>query len=1170
MKKIFNIFLSILLLITCFVPYIPVVYAEDCTYEVAKAYSDRDIRLSCHSNYDAANAAMIAFDSNENVVSVIKYNGKIINAEYALVNMDRGNVTTNLYDEASFVNIPDFHDTYVHGQWGVDAAFIGYDSTYDATKIMISGYTGYARSSQVAVIPISKFTNPKLRINGDQCIKVREQPNTTSPIHGCLAKGEMWDFYSSQTQYNVLDIDGEIYTWYKIKHTSGDRYIASQGDNWVSVVSGINIGTYYYTSNNMIYHYIRTNIEGIHKWGDSNLNLGTAPFKYDSPGVKNYYLLPNNNYYSFDGNYFYNDVLKMLDDYKNGNYNNSINVETPYFNYFMYLPTRSKTGYSAAALNQIVAGREYSAKPTDSQSYVSVNDEGYFVRWTKDRTGLSQMYGMGEAFISSQNTYGVNALQSFTAALTESGTGTSEIAFYKNNLFGLGAGDGDAFRGAKGYDSVEESIMKYAAFIGSASSTTSYLDPSYKYFAGGNQGNKGSGINRWYASNPYSGEQHAVDAYSIDSGYGGLENYSNTLGIKLGRGIYPIYKQPNTNSPIIYYTKNHAWDVAIPNLPYIVTDKIYDANGNGFYKIQTDYSLDATQNIVNAQYNFDNSYGYINEDNLYVQNNQPVITASKILFKQDATEEYRINTIKSNATATDNEDGNLTSKITYDDSDVDYNTKGIYKIKYTVKDSSNFGVTKEVEVEITDPAAPIIDMPEEIEVSQYTTFDPWLGVKIIDANPETLEKTITGTVDTNVVGDYTLTYSVTNMHNKTTIKNKIVKVIANARPVINATNRTITQFDSIDLMSGVTATDKESGDITSKVTIEGTVNTSVIGDYSITYKVLDDANQEVTKTITITVEEKEYTAKGGTLHLEKLKFNDTTKLLDFNGFLKVDDINITASTSIKYDMILQNQYDNSIKIIGLNRWLSGVPFTTNDCGYAWFNANINLNEIEEGDYTIYIRARTGDYETKQLLKNTYFKNDLSSKITNNGRGYLFRTDYSSRNMPLELFVRNEGLISNASKSILYNMYNQYYSMNFSGSNFNLKGVSHSIGGNYGSGQTVTRELVIENIATLERVKSISIGSTTDKAYNVTLKVPDGYDKTRAWYNANIDISDLDKGTYAIYIRTKSGSVDDYGEVYDYLFSNINVSTTYQKEGTTYKAKIVRNNNKRFRLELIIE
>ncbi|MGE5455702.1 MAG: immunoglobulin-like domain-containing protein [Ignavibacteriales bacterium] len=1166
MKKLFNVFLVIMLLITYFIPYMPVVYAEDCTYEVAVAYKDGDVRLSCHATYDAANTAMIAYNSTEDAVSVVKYNNKIINAEYALVNMDRGNVTTNLYDDASYIGYEDqygvqYNDTYVHGQWGTDAAFIGYNDQYKAAKIMISGYTGYARISQVEVVPISRATTPKVQINATTSLNVRTSPDTGATIIGTASKDQIFEYYPSQTVYN--GVGG--YTWYKIKHSNGDGYVASDSNDplgtWVSELHGLNIETYYYTDSNTLHHFIRTTTA----WGNSNINLGTAPYRYDSEGVRTYYLTPGTHYYSFDGNYFYNSLITMLDDYKNGNYNNAVNDDTPYFNYFMYLPTRSQTAYTAQTFNQKIVSLGYTSLPTDPKSYV----DGITGAWIKsNRGGLSQMYGMGYAFINSQNTYGINALQTFSAALTESGSGTSAISFYKNNLFGMGASDSNPFGNAVTYSSVEESIMSYAYAL---SNPTGYLNPDSGRFAGGHQGNKGSGINRWYASNPYSGEQHARDDYNLDINYGGLDNNYNTLGIKLGSAIVPVYKSPSTSSAIIYYTKNYKYNTPIPNLSYIVTDKVYDESGNGFYKVYTDYGLDENQNkLSSAYYNYENSYGYIRVGDLYVQNNQPVITASNISIKLDDTEQERITTITSNATATDYENGNLTSKITYDDSNVNYSTKGTYKLIYTVKDNSNFSMIKEVSVEITDPEAPMFTIPQ-VEVPQYTTFDPLLGVTVIDANPGSLsEITVTGTVDTNVIGSYTLTYSVTNMYNITTTVDRIVKVIANESPVINATNRTITQYDSINLMSGVTATDKESGDLTSRITVEGTVDVSTIGDYSITYKVLDDANQETTKTITVTVEEKDYIARGGTLHLEKLSFNNTTKLLDFTGFLKVDGIDINTSTNIKYDMVLENQYDNTLKIIGLNRWLSGVPFTTAGCGYAWFSASINLEEIEEGDYTIYIRARTGDYETKQILKNSYFKSDLSSKITNNSRGYLFRTDYSSRDVPLELFVRNEGLISDAPKSILYNMYNQYYSMDFTGSTFNLKGVSHSIGGNYGVSQTVTREIVIENIETLERVKNISIGSTTDKAYNVTLKVPDGFDKTRAWYNASIDISDLTKGTYAIYIRTKSGSVDDYGELYDYLFSTINVSTTYEKDGTTYKAKIVRNNDKRFRLELIIE
>ncbi len=1171
MKKMFNIFLTVLILMISFIPYMPI-YAEDCPYEVAVAYADNDVRLKCYATYSEAYTAMNNYESTESAVAIIKQGTKIINAKYALVNMARGDVTTRLYDKAEYITYEnntgsDYYDTYVHGQWGVDAAFMGYDSQHKAVKLMISGYTGYARSNQVEIVPLSKFITPKLLITATEVINVRSAPdNSVNNIIGGVKHGTEHEYYPSETIKNGKG----GYTWYKIKHGTEGGYIASAGETWTKELENkLNINTYYKVSNNLISHYIDTKLS----WGDSIISLGTAPFRYDSPGVRTYYLKKDVNYYSFDGNYFYTNIMTMLDDYRSGNYNNSINKDTPYFNYFMYLPTRSKTAYTEETFDGKIRQKGFTALPTNPESYVGtyVNDKkktiAYWIEG-KDRTGLSQMYGMGHAFINSQNTYGINALQTFASALTESASGQSHIAFYKNNLFGMGAADDNPVLKAIKYETIEASIMDYALALGKPDG---YLNPNSYKFAGGHQGNKGSGINRWYASNPYSGEQHARDDYGIDGDYGRLDNYYNTLGIKLGNAIVPVYKNPSTSSSIIYHTKNYKLNAPIPNIPYIVTDKVYDEHGNGFYKIHTDYGLDENQNILNsAYYTFENSYGYIEESNLYVQNNQPEITASNIQIKLDDTASEVTSTIISNAVAIDYEDGNLTSDIGYDDSQVDYNNKGIYPLIYTVKDKSNFNVTKEVTLEVLDPEAPIIKFTE-VSIPQYTSFDPNTGVEVIDANMDELSDiTYTGTVDTNKVGEYTLTYSVTNKFGLTTTADRIIKVIANESPIINATNKTITQFDSIDLLSGVTATDKEDGDLTSSITYEGIVNTNEVGDYSVTYKVKDSVDQETTLTVTITVEEKEYLKKDGALHLQTLKFNDKTNLLDFSGFLKVNGITITDKTDIKYDLVLENQYDNSIQIIGLNRWLTKVPFTTNNNGYAWFEKSINLEDIKAGDYTVYVRARTGNYENKQLLKNTYFKEDISNKITLNGRGYHFRSDNNSRDIPLELFVRNDGLISSKSQSILYNMYNQFYDMSFKGSIFNLRGVSHSIGGNYGSKQNVTRELIIENIKTLERVKRINVGTTSNSAYNVVLKVPDGYSKAKAWYETSFDISDLEKGRYAIYLRTITGTIDDYGELYDILFKDLNTTSTYEKDGLTYKAKIERNNNKRFRLELVIE
>lgn len=77
-------------------------------------------------------------------------------------------------------------------------------------------------------------------------------------------------------------------------------------------------------------------------------------------------------------------------------------------------------------------------------------------------------------------------------------------------------------------------------------------------------------------------------------------------------------------------------------------------------------------------------------------------------------------------------------------------------------------------------------------------------------------------------------------------------------PVITAEDKTLTVGDSFDVMAGVTALDKEDGDLTDKIeVINNTVDTSKAGTYTVTYKVTDSNGASVTKTITITVKDKD-------------------------------------------------------------------------------------------------------------------------------------------------------------------------------------------------------------------------------------------------------------------------------------------------------------------------
>ena len=115
-----------------------------------------------------------------------------------------------------------------------------------------------------------------------------------------------------------------------------------------------------------------------------------------------------------------------------------------------------------------------------------------------------------------------------------------------------------------------------------------------------------------------------------DYDYGSQDLYSNTIGITTKKDV-KIYKRPTESSNVIYTLKNNYYNVSVDNIPVIVADKIYTTeNGvtTGWYKVYTDTALNENQEIADVIYEFSKSYGYIKESDLYVANQQPVISAS--------------------------------------------------------------------------------------------------------------------------------------------------------------------------------------------------------------------------------------------------------------------------------------------------------------------------------------------------------------------------------------------------------------------------------------------------------------------------------------------------------------------------------------------------------------
>lgn len=298
--------------------------------------------------------------------------------------------------------------------------------------------------------------------------------------------------------------------------------------------------------------------------------IGPAPSDMNE-GVK---------YYSYDGVNFYSDS-----DFKNKSFT--------YYNYYQFLPLRSKTNISADIFN----------------SYISKYDN-------------SVMRGTGQTFIDAQNKYGINALLLFAMAAHESANGTSGYATKRNNLFGWNAVDADPNQ-ATSFSSVAVCVNQQAGV-----NLRGFVDVTDGRFFSSSLGNKGSGLNVKYASDPYWGMEIASIAYQIDklskNKNGTLSDYNYYSLSLINKFDIPVKQEPSDGSKTLYTTQYGPHyqegfiviDLGIQgSYTKVQSTNPIDENGN----IKTHRTPITTGNlnpISYGEYDFDRSVAYINSNYL--------------------------------------------------------------------------------------------------------------------------------------------------------------------------------------------------------------------------------------------------------------------------------------------------------------------------------------------------------------------------------------------------------------------------------------------------------------------------------------------------------------------------------------------------------------------------
>ncbi len=291
-------------------------------------------------------------------------------------------------------------------------------------------------------------------------------------------------------------------------------------------------------------------------------------------GYKPSYLTTSKTYYSYDGHYFYTSFKDMITDYKNykkNDFSHAVNKSNPYYNYYQFLSLRSKTTLSTSQLNSRITNRS------------------------------SKLYNQASTFMKYQKEYGINASLMFGVACNESAFGISNYAKNRNNLFGLNAVDSDPGK-ATYFRSVDHCVSEFAYHWMSKG----YLNGGDWRYRGPHLGDKHSGINVQYASDPYWGEKAASQNYFISSIKSDYQRYA--LGVSAST-VLSMYKDANTNKRI--YTTDASNGSTIFTYPVTLLDKVKGSDGSAWYKVQSDMPLKTDRTARNIKNHYDYTRDYV-------------------------------------------------------------------------------------------------------------------------------------------------------------------------------------------------------------------------------------------------------------------------------------------------------------------------------------------------------------------------------------------------------------------------------------------------------------------------------------------------------------------------------------------------------------------------------
>lgn len=670
-------------------------------------------------------------------------------------------------------------------------------------------------------------------------------------------------------------------------------------------------------------------------------------------------------YYSVDDVTFYN----------NRNMTDRAGV---YYNYYQFMPLRTKSSIPASVYNGYLQKKGYGRN--------------------------SVLYNTGEAFIQAQNDYGVNALMVFAQACLESAYGTSNYARTRNNLFGLGAYDSNPDN-AYSFSSVYECLKLQMGYY-----LRNYFYADSSLFFGAHYGNKGSGVSVKYASDPYYGLKISSIAYEMDkyaNNYSGnlIEYNSNTIGV-INTYEARVLITPGGRCT---YTTEYRKGYQLNNTVAIIGEE------GDYYKIQSDNYLNTDGTCVNVFENSDVKAYDWNHNTGYILKSEVDIISSNTIIEKPEEELIKIGEVTVNVSKLRVRTAPSTgaSFVTYCDEGNTYDVYNItsgdgftwYQIgrnQYIADNGTWVTYTANGEEKPAEPETP----------SDTGTYEIMSSVTKVTYNQDYTSLHVEGRafltgIDSTDASAVSHVIMIENLEDGT-VRGVQASTSCAETPVNLYDGHT---YSAVNYSADIDLTQLQDGDYALKIQV--TNNGYRDERYLISNRIaaldnIENGDGTVTKVypnsiysnrfeISITHDRIDYsvinkpTAKYSSRSVKNVNFADG--FLTFNGYAYIYQASMSEEDHPHYQILLQDENGNILSYDTEN-YGSGTDYASvlgyeNSLSYADYKASINLNELPAGTYRMYIVIANDTYKDIEELYSYRFNEAMEYSV--NGKNIRIST-----------------------------------------------------------------------------------------------------------------------------------------------------------------------------------